>query len=115
MSKEEMIEMVNSIIDPYKEKSTIYQLLTELGIGFKKTNCKKCIVDYFNIIKEELGLIENAAENSNFNGKYKYLKNRSYNWYKIDGTRVVINADTSEKDIEEFIKTHKGYYKKISE
>lgn len=111
MDKDVLIEKVKGIRNSYKEKQTIYELLEELGISYKKTNCKKCIDDYLNIIKEELGMIEDASEESRFNSKYTYLKKRSYSWCKFDGTRVIINEHTKEEDIDQFVKTHKGFYR----
>lgn len=113
MSKEELIQKVESIQDLKKDYNILYEILEELNISFKKTNCMKCRRDYLNIAKEELGMIESAAENSDFNGKWVYLRDRSFVWTKIDGTKVKINSQTPEKDIEEFVKTHAGFYKKI--
>lgn len=82
MDKEQLIKNIQSITNPVKEKQIIYNTLTELNIPFKKTSCSKCINDLLNIAKEELGLIGNAAEISDFNAEkatktYKYIHNRA--------------------------------------
>lgn len=65
-------EKLQSITDPYREKEKIYEIMDELGITYKKTNCKKCITDYYNICLEEVGMIEDASEMSAFNSEYTY-------------------------------------------
>lgn len=113
MDKEELIKKVESIKDLKKDYKILYEIMNELGISFRKTTCLKCRRDYLNIIKEELGMIESAAEESEFNTpKYKYLRDRSFSWTMIDGKKVIINANTPQNIIEEFVKTHKGFYKK---
>lgn len=113
MNKEELIKKVESIKDLKKDYKILYEVMDELGISFRKTTCLKCRRDYLNIIKEELGMIESAAEQSDFNGgKWVYLRDRSFSWTMIDGKKVIINANTPQNIIEEFVKTHKGFYKK---
>lgn len=113
MDKEELIKKVESIKDLKKDYKILYEIMNELGISFRKTTCLKCRRDYLNIVKEELGMIESAAEESEFNTqKYKYLRDRSFSWTMIDGKKVIINANTPQNIIEEFVKTHKGFYKK---
>lgn len=118
MDKQDLIRRVESIHDLKKDYKELYSIMDELGIQYKKTTCMKCRRDYLNIVKEELGMIESAAENSDFNtttdGGWKYLKDRTYVWTRIDGTRVKINEQTPVKYIEEFVKDHKGYYVKIN-
>lgn len=48
--------------------SLIYKALEDLQIPYKKTSCKRCRQDLLNIVKEELGLIGSAADESPFNG-----------------------------------------------
>lgn len=112
MTKEEMITAVKSIKQPIKEKKLIFQLAKELGLTFKPTNCGKCLKDYVAILKETLGLIENAAEESGFDEKeyeWVYLPKRPQFW---NGN--VINQDTDPEIIEEFVKRFpKGYFKKV--
>lgn len=114
MDKDELIRRVETIQDPKKEKEELYSIMEELGIGYKKTNCPKCLRDYLNIVKEELGLIDSAAEESTFDTEeWVYLRDRNFVWTKQDGTKVKISKNTPPELIEEFVKTHKGFYKKI--
>lgn len=115
MNREEQIELLNTIKNPRLQREDIYSLLEDLGIQYKRTNCIRCLEDYLNIIKEELGLVESAAELSNFNGGYKYLKNRPFRWVRKNGEIVIINKNTPIDVIEEFITAHKGYYIRIEE
>lgn len=114
--KDELIRRVESIKDLKSDYNELYALLDELGITYKKTTCLKCRRDYLNIIKEELGMIDSAAEVSSFNttsdGGYIYLRDRNFIWNKPDGTRVRISKNTPVEEIEEFVKDHKGFYKK---
>lgn len=108
MTKEEMITAVKSIKQPIKEKKLIFQLAKELGLKFKPTNCGKCLKDYVKIIKEELELIESAAEESGFDEKteWVYLLNRPQSWHGH-----IIDQDTDPSVIEQFVKSHPvGYY-----
>lgn len=115
--KDELIRRAQSIQDLKRDYNELYALLDELGITYKRTTCSKCRQDYLNIIKEELGMIESSAEVSGFNttsdGRYIYIRDRNYIWTKPDGTRVRISKTTPVEEIEEFVKTHKGFYKKI--
>lgn len=114
MDREDLIRRVEAIQDPKKDKEELYSIMEELGIGYKKTNCPKCLRDYLNIVKEELGLIDSAAESSDFNSGWKYLKNQTLIWTRPDGTKVKINANTPVDIIEEFVINHKGFYKKTN-
>lgn len=69
MTKEKMIELVNSIKNVVTERGKIFRLGKELGLNFKPTKCHKCLTDYTLIIKEQLGIIDNAAEESKFNAE----------------------------------------------
>lgn len=102
--------MKDTNFNPVKEPGKLYELMDELGIKYKRTTCSKCLKDYYNICLEELGLIDDASDYSEFNGyEYVYLKDRSFIWkgYKI-------NQKTPVDVIEEFIKEHKDYYRKIA-
>lgn len=82
MDRNEILELYKTIKNPTKDKATIYKLLDALNIPYKKTSCSKCLNDLYNILGEELGQIENAAEASDFNGEntaktYKYIHNRA--------------------------------------
>lgn len=112
MEKEDLIQRALSITNVSLQREELYSLLQELNLPFKKTRCIKCLQDYKLMIFEELGLIESASELSSFNYEYKYLKSRSVLWNR-DGKMVKINQKTPIDIIEEFIKTHKGFYKKI--
>ena len=99
--------------DIYDVKDSLYNLLEELGISFKKTRCKKCLWDYYNIIREELGLISNAADESQFNdaldlidAEFIYLKSKSVAW-----NGHVMNQNTDVNVIKAFLNTGAtGYY-----
>lgn len=116
MQKEDLIKKVESITNLKTDYKLLYEIMDELGIRYKRTTCSKCRQDYLNIIKEELGMIESAAEESSFNitptGEYIYLRDRNFIWTKPDGTRVKISKNTPVEEIEEFVKEHKGFYKK---
>ena len=115
MTKEEMIEAIKAIKSPVKEITTIYKVLDELGITYQKTKCGKCRRDLFNICREELGLIDNAAEQSDFNGtdtyyEWKYLKRNGTRW-----NGKIYNQNTDPKMIEAFVKVFPtGFYEKIA-
>lgn len=110
MTREEMIEAVNGIKQPYKQREKLYGIAGELGIRFKRNNCPKCAKDLWNIIREELGLIDNAAEESDFNGyEYIYLPDRPQSW-----NGHIMDQDTPVEIIEKFLKQFpNGYYRKV--
>lgn len=111
MTKEEMKEKVLAIKNVRKDKAVIYQIAKELGLKFKPTNCNKCLGDYVAILKEELGIISSAAEESSFdasNYEYEYLGTKSQAW-----NGHIINQDTDPEIIREFIKRFPTYYRVI--
>ena len=111
MTKEEMIEMIKIVKSPIREKQTLYKVADELGITYKKNNCPRCAKDLWNIIREELGLIKDAADESDFNntGEWVYLLKKPQSWHGH-----IIDQDTDPDIIAQFVKDHpKGYYKKI--
>lgn len=115
MTKENMIEVVKSIKQPVKDKKLIFQLAKELGLDFRPTNCGKCLRDYLNIIKEELGMINNAADNSDFNtvdeGNFEwiYTRKKAQTW-----NGYLINQDTDPEIIKKFVKSFpNGYFIKV--
>lgn len=115
MNKEELIEKVNSIHNLRTDQKILYEVMEELGIKFKKTTCIKCREDYLLVVKEELGMIENAAEESSFDRtEYRYLHNRSFSWVAPDGKRIIIGKNTPVEYIEQFVENHPGYYKKLN-
>lgn len=111
LDKEKLLEAANNITNPLKQKEEIYMLMDALGITYKRTNCGRCLRDYLNIVREELGAIENAAENSEFNEnewEYVYIHPRTVLWH---GHKI--NQRTPRKIIDEFVKEHPiGYYLK---
>jgi len=113
-STEELRDVVQQIKNPNKQKKQIYAILTVLGISYKPTNCGKCNRDYLLIAKEELGLIESAAEESSFNEgcKYEYVCERTVLWR---GNKM--NQNTNPMIIREFIESglnaNNKYYKQI--
>lgn len=117
-NKEELIQRVAAIKDVKKQYNEIYEVLTELKIKFKKTTCKRCLQDLLNICKEELGMIESAAESSSFNKttrtintEWVYLHPFPIGW-TYNGERYLMDKYTPSEIIEEFVKTHKYFYKK---
>lgn len=101
MDKQLLIDKINAIQNPVKEKQTIYDVLDALNIPYKRTNCGKCINDLLNICREELGLIRSAAEASDFNGE-----NTAKTYKYIYGRAVIVNGKkygnfSGQKDLEE--------------
>lgn len=123
MTKEEMIGLVGTIKNPIKQKKLIFQLANELGLKFKPTNCGKCLKDYVNILKEELGLINNASEESDFNEEHTDIPNveegPKNEWiYAVDRPVVwnghLIDDNTPEDVKMAFIQRFPtGYFKKV--
>lgn len=115
MTKEELIESKSGItrqelIDEYlkikdvnKDIAIIYDLMDKLGITYRRTSCKKCRKDFQNLIAEELGLIESAADNSAWDGEaeYEYLMGEDYSW---QGHRL--NQDTPKWVVRRFMASH---------
>lgn len=95
MNTNELIEKIKSITNVNKQVGVIYEVLDELGVKYAKTSCSKCRRDLLNIAREELGLIDDAAEQSAYNAeqsvKWKYNKvtptvwrGMVYDWYSAD-------------------------------
>lgn len=96
---EQLVEKFNQIKDVVRDKELLYQLMTELHITFKRTNCKRCLTDYYNIVREELGLIGNAAEVSEFN---ETDKTPTYTYTHPRAVRVngkVYNKDSKQEEL----------------
>lgn len=111
MEKEKLIEKVRSINDVSKQRDELYAVLDELGITYRRTNCKKCLRDLLNIAKEELRLIEDASAASDFNGEseYVYLLDRAQSW-----NGHIIDQNTPAEVVREFVKAFpKGYYRRV--
>lgn len=110
MDREQLFEKFSQIKDVSKNRDIIYELLNELGLSYKKTNCRKCLGDYYAMIKEELGLIADASEESGWNGEWVYLCKHAQTW-----NGHIIDQNTDPKVIEEFVKRFpKGYFEKRS-
>lgn len=112
-----MIDTINAVKSPYKERKTLFMMAEELGLKFQKTQCSKCCNDLYNIIREELGLIGNAAELSDFNKseesesgyRYIYKLKRPIGWM---GNRM--DQNTPVEVIEDFVKrTGNEYYIRV--
>lgn len=98
---EKHIELLNQIKDVSKDRETLYKLMDELKIPYKRTNCKRCLTDYYNIVREEIGLIGNAAEVSEFN---ESDENAIYTYNHPRAVRVrdkVYNKRSSQSDLRE--------------
>lgn len=109
---DETKQRIKAITDSNKQIKEIYALLDELGIKYKKTSCKKCRRDLLNILREEAGMIESAADESDFNSnsdsdyEYIYTPSRPCIW-----NGQIINQDTPVEVIREFVKKFpNGYY-----
>lgn len=111
MNREEIKERALAITNPAFQATELYELLDAIGIKYLKSNCHKCRADLYNILLEELNLIEDASAISSFDSEYeyKYIRKRTVLWNR-DGKYVKINQNTSPEIIKEFIKTHHGYF-----
>ena len=114
--KKELIVQVEQITEPFEQRAKVYSILEKLVSPYKKTTCKKCVKDYLNIIREELGIIDNAADESDFNAVeeskaengYVYLKLKPVAW-----NGHILDQNTPVGIIELFLGTGaKGYYNK---
>lgn len=100
MERQELIQKINSVTSPTKDKALIYEVLDALNIHYKRTNCSKCLSDLYNIAREELGLIGSAAEQSAFDGDsepgahYVYAHHRAV---RVNGK--VYNRASSQEDL----------------
>ena len=110
----EIRETIAAITDANEDINLIYSLLDALEIPYKKTTCKKCRRDLLNILREEAGLIESAADNSEFNGEtdtvneWEYICNRPQSW-----NGYIIDGNTPSNIVREFVKAFPtGYYRK---
>lgn len=114
IDKEKLLAAANAISNPLKQKEEIYMLMDALGLSYKRTNCGRCLRDYLNIAKEELGVIADASTESEFNEtgdwKYVYVHPRTVLWHGYK-----MNKDTPVEVIEEFVKKFPvGYYRRIA-
>ena len=118
MDKNELIEKIKSVKDPVKQIRTVYKVLDELGIKYKVTNCPKCKKDLYHIALQELGVIEDAAELSDFNEQKESVENVGEWVYVVDRPMVwnghLIDNNTQEDIKKAFIEHFpNGYFKKI--
>ena len=107
---DDLKQRIANITDANAQILEIYALLDELGIKYKKTKCARCRRDLMNILREEAGIIESAANESGFNtvsnSEYVYLLDRPQTW-----NGHFISQDTPPEIIREFVKQFpKGYY-----
>ncbi len=105
-----LIEDIMTVKDVSKDRNIIYSVMTDLGISFKKTNCRRCLQDYLNICKEELGLLNSAADISDFNGKWIYKAIRPTSW-----NGKIISKDTDQDVLDKFCLKNPNYCLKIEE
>jgi len=108
---DELKQRIANITDANAQILEIYALLDELNITYKKTKCARCRRDLLNILREEAGLIESAANESGFNTysntEYVYLLDRPQTW-----NGHFINQDTPPEVIRAFLEQFpNGYYK----
>lgn len=105
MDREELKEMINSVKNVSKDRNIIYNVLTELGIQFQRTNCHRCLTDLLNIAKEELGMIGSAADVSDFNeSDYVYKMRRMTSW-----KGHLIGSGTQQEILRDFCSEHPEY------
>jgi hypothetical protein len=110
IDKEKLLEAANNITNPVKQKEEIYMLMDTLGLSYRRTNCGRCLKDYLNMVKEELGVIADASEESGWDGEWVYLCKHAQTW-----NGHIIDQDTDPKVIEQFVKRFPvGYYKRVS-
>lgn len=101
MDKEELLKAANNIVSPVKQKEEIYTLMNALGLTYKRTNCGRCLRDYLNIVKEELKIIKNAAEVSEFNETGEEVS-YTYNHHRAVRVRgKVYNKSSNQDDLRE--------------
>lgn len=119
MTLEEIRERALAIKNPITEYEKVYELLDELGVSYKKTNCHKCRRDLYNILREEVGLIESAAEESDFNSDSDSDSENEL----LDGAELIfihprpvkfgnktIKATSSQKDMMELYHVHPHFF-----
>lgn len=105
MNREELKDKIKSVKDVSVDRQIIYSVLSELGIPFKKTNCRRCLTDLLNICKEELGIINNAAEESDFNVRsFYYNVSRPTSW-----NGMIVDWDSSNEVLSKFCVEHPDY------
>ena len=110
MTTEEIREKALAIKDPVKEYLTVYKLLDELGVKYKKTNCHRCRIDLYNILREELGLIESAAEMSDFNSLPEGAELVYIFPSPVKFRDKIIKKTSSQKDMMELYRVHPQFF-----
>lgn len=115
MTKDEMIKEVSAMKPTIKDDKMIVAIAKELGIELQVKNCIKCTRDHLNIVKEALGMIEDASEVSDFNSngsKYTYIVDRPQTW-----KGHVIDQNTPVEVIEQFMKvvSHPEHYYRLND
>lgn len=110
---EELIEKLKCITDVSKDRRILYDVLDSIGITYKKTNCKQCLRDLYNIAMEELGMVSDASELSDFNGHggWVYIQKKPASW-----KGHLIDSTTPIDVVEEFVKVHPdGWFRRITD
>lgn len=113
-NKEALTLKIKSVKNPVKEIETVYSVLDELGVKYKKSTCSRCRRDLYNIALEELGLIKDAAEKSDFNtttenSEYRFIHKGSVSW-----KGRTYDQYTPTPYIKHFLKYFpKGYYEVV--
>lgn len=124
MEKQELIEQIKSVTDVSKDRNIIYSVLTELGIPFTKTNCKRCLHDLYSICLEELGLVSDASQLSLFNDEdeevqdepleEKVMKRWRYRAARPASWNGHIVSDAIEYSVlEKFCESHPSYCEQV--
>lgn len=113
MQLEEIREKTLAIKNPVTEYETVYELLDELGVEYKKTNCHRCRRDLYNILREEVGLIESAAEESDFNSENELPGGSEliFNYPRpVKFGDKTIKATSSQEDMMELYRVHPHFF-----
>lgn len=117
MTREEIRERAIAIKNPIAEYTTVYELLDELGITYKKTTCHKCRIDLYNILREEVGLIDSAADNSEFNEEHTEEKELPEDTElvfiyprPVRFGKLIVSKDSSQKTMMKMYKAHPKFF-----
>lgn len=125
MERDELVKQINSVTDVSKDRKIIYYVLTELGIPFTRTNCRRCLYDLYSICREELGLINDASQLSLFNDvededvqdepleekvmkRWHYIATRPASW-----NGYIVSDETDYSVLEKFCESHPSYCKQV--
>lgn len=69
MSREEMIKELEGITkeNVVRYRTKLWSVADALGLTYRRTACPRCTRDLLAIAQQELGIIDDAAEVSEFN------------------------------------------------